>query len=82
MVISNSNDHLKFIYSEKATTFCKISTLLLTVCTVVKNKAELSQNFVAFSEYINFNNLPSLAYKVLKCDLLLIDAAVSTSPMN
>ena len=31
---------LKFIYSEKAT--------------VVKNKVEISQNFVAFSEYMNF----------------------------
>ena len=28
--------HLKFIYSEKATRFCKISTLLLSVCTVDK----------------------------------------------
>jgi hypothetical protein len=28
---------LTFIYSEKATKFCKISTLLLTVCTVVKS---------------------------------------------
>ena len=26
--------HLKFIYSEKATRFCKISTLLLSVCAV------------------------------------------------
>ena len=46
---------LKFIYSEKATKFCKISTLLLTVCTVVKSKVEISQNFVAFSENMNFN---------------------------
>ena len=28
---------LKFIYSEKATKFCEISTFLLTVCTVVKS---------------------------------------------
>ena len=28
---------LKFIYSEKATKFCEIFTLLLTVCTVVKS---------------------------------------------
>ena len=27
---------LKFIYSEKATKFCEIFTLLLTVCTAVK----------------------------------------------
>ena len=44
----------KFIYSEKATKFCKISTLLLTVCTAVKSKGKISQNFVAFSEYMNF----------------------------
>ena len=47
--------YLKFIYSEKATKFCNISTLLLTVCTVVKSMVEISQNFVAFSEYMNFN---------------------------
>ena len=45
---------LKFIHSEKATKFCEISTLLLTVCTVVKSTAEISQNFVASSEYMNF----------------------------
>ena len=46
---------LKFIYSEKATKFCEISTLLLSVCTVDKSKVEISQNFVAFSEHTNFN---------------------------
>ena len=46
---------LKFIYSEKATKFCQISTLLLSVCTVDKSKVEIWQNFVAFSEYMNFN---------------------------
>ena len=45
---------LKFIYSEKATKFCKISTLLLTGCTVVKSKVEISQSFVSFLEYRNF----------------------------
>ena len=44
---------VKFIYSEKAT-FYEISTLYLTVCIVVKFKVEISQNFVAFSEYMNF----------------------------
>ena len=44
-----------FIYSEKATKFCKISTLLLTGTTKDKSKLEISQNFVAFSEYMNFN---------------------------
>ena len=45
---------LKFIYSEKATKFCEIFPLLLTVCTVVKSKEKIIQNFVAFSEYMNF----------------------------
>ena len=48
---------LKFIYSEKAPKFCEIFTLLLTVCTVVKSKVKISQNFVAFSEYMSFNNI-------------------------
>ena len=31
-----------------------IFTLLLTVCTVVKSKVKILQNFVAFSEYMNY----------------------------
>ena len=42
---------LKFVYSEKAT---KIFTLLLTAVHTVKSKGKISQNFVAFSEYMNF----------------------------
>ena len=45
---------LKFIYSEKATKFCEISTLLLSYVVPVKFKVEISQNFVSFSEYMNF----------------------------
>ena len=45
---------LKFVYFEKATKFCEISTLLLTTVHTDKSKVEISQNFVAFSEYINF----------------------------
>ena len=47
---------VKFIYSEKATKFYEIFPLLLTVCTVVKSKAKISQNFVVFSEYMNFTS--------------------------
>ena len=47
---------LKFIYSEKATKFCKISTLLLSYVVPVKSQVEISQNFVAFSEYMNFTS--------------------------
>ena len=45
---------LKLIYSEKATEFCEISTLLLTGTTLDKSKVEISQNFMAFSEHMNF----------------------------
>ena len=45
---------LKFIYSEKATKFCKISTSLLSYVVPVKSTEEFLQNFVAFSEYMNF----------------------------
>ena len=48
---------LKFIYSEKVTKFCEISTLLLSYVVLVKSKVEISQNFVAFSEYMNFTYL-------------------------
>ena len=45
---------VKFIYSEKATKFCKISTLLLSYLVPDKSKVKIFQNFVAFSEYMNF----------------------------
>ena len=51
-----SNLIVKFIYSEKATKFSEIFTLLLSyVVPPVKSKVKISQNFVAFSEYMNFN---------------------------
>ena len=53
-VLSHMKVAVKFIYSEKATKFCEISTLLLSVSTVDKSKVEILQNFVAFSEYMNF----------------------------
>ena len=46
---------IKFIYSEKTTKLCKIFTLLLSYLVPVKSKVKISQNFVAFSEYMNFN---------------------------
>ena len=45
---------IKFIYSEKATKFSEISTLLLSYVVPVNSKVEISQNLVAFSEYMNF----------------------------
>ena len=59
ILLLRSLKQLKFIYSEKTTKFCEISTLLLSYVVVVpvKSKVEISQNFVAFSEYMNFTEL-------------------------
>ena len=46
---------LKFRYSEKATTFEKNLPLFLTLLGNVKKIGRFFQNFVAFSEYLNFN---------------------------
>ena len=48
---------LKFIYSEKATKFCEIFTVDLSYVVPVKSTVEISQNFVAFSEYVNFTKM-------------------------
>ena len=45
---------LKFIYSEKVTIFFEIFPLLLSYVVPVKSKVKISQNFVAFSEFLNF----------------------------
>ena len=39
---------LKFIYSEKATKFCEISTADLSYVVTVKSTVEISQNFAKF----------------------------------
>ena len=44
----------KFVYSEKATKFCEIFTLLLTTVHTTKSKVKISQHFEAFSEYMSF----------------------------
>ena len=51
------NSLIKFIYSGKATKFCKISTVDLSYVVPVKSTVEISQNIVAFSEYMSFNNM-------------------------
>ena len=45
---------IKFIYSEKVTKFWEIPTVDLTGTTKDKFLVEISQIFVAFSEYMNF----------------------------
>ena len=52
----------KWIYSEKATTFWEISTIYLYHVVPVKFTVELLQNFVAFSEYMNFKSLQSVCW--------------------
>ena len=57
---------IKFIYSEKATQFCELFSLLLTKVHTVKSKVKILHNFVAFSEYMIFNKLIFFLRKVLK----------------
>ena len=57
MTLFKIKDVLKFMYSEKATNFCEISTVDLSYVVTVKSTVEISQNFVAFSEYMNLNKL-------------------------
>ena len=59
---------LKFIYSEKVTKFGKIFTLLLAYAVTVKSKVKILQNFVAFSEYMNFKSV-STEVAQIKADL-------------
>ena len=53
-VLHTSMPVLKFTYSDKVTKFWEISTLLLSYVVSVKSKEVNSQNFLAFSEYMNF----------------------------
>ena len=46
---------VKFIYSEKATKFWEISTVDLFYIVPVKSSLKILPNFVASSEYTNFN---------------------------
>ena len=50
---------LKLIHSEKATKFCKSSTVDFFPVVQVKSLVEISQNCVAFSEYLNFRGRKS-----------------------
>ena len=68
---------LKFRYFEKVTKFCEISTLLLTE-SELRSKGDISQNFVAFSEYVNFKidvvlQIPQVPFRVeLACKNLIL----------
>ena len=56
---------VKFIYSEKATKFSKISTIYLTVTTKDKSTVEILQKFVVFTEYINSSMAFSHEFKLI-----------------
>ena len=42
--------------------FCEITTLDLSHVVTVKSTVEISQNFVAFSEYMSFTQPPEFGY--------------------
>ena len=51
---NSAPDQVKFRYSEKATKFGSSSTLF-DVTRVVSKKRMMIPNFMAFSQYLNFN---------------------------
>ena len=51
---------VKFVYSEKVTKFCEIFILLLSTVHTDKSKVKISQNFVAFTDYMNLNSTSEL----------------------
>ena len=62
---------IKFIYSEKATKFCEISAVDLSYVVTA-----ISQNLVAFSEYMNFNKiylLTMILYRVKIAQLNILN---------
>ena len=69
----NSPMLVKFISSEKTTKFCEISTLNLTTVHTVKSKGEISQNFVAFSEDMNFKKNENQANRIENPSAVWID---------
>ena len=65
-------NELKFVYSENATKFCEIFTLLLTTVHTVKSKVNISQKIVAFSDYMNFITREFVVKDLLKKDVYCI----------
>ena len=58
MIPDDKNIHassmIKLRYSDKATKFTGFSTLVLTILSDVKTKMDISSNFVALPENLNF----------------------------
>ena len=71
---------VKFIYSEKATNFCEISSVDLSYVVTVKYTLEILKKFVAFSEYMNFT-----LFEISKLQLFkyaLINSTTSSYHLN
>ena len=58
---------IKFIYSEKATKICEVSTVDLSYVVPVKSTVEISKFFLAFSEYMNFMFADAIKSGTLAC---------------
>ena len=54
IVMLSFDGDVNFIYSERATKFCETSIVDLSYLVPIKSMVEISQNFVAFSGYMNF----------------------------
>ena len=69
------------IYSEKATKFCKISTVDLFYVVPVESMVEILKNFVAFSEHMNFTSILSFCLFVLlnQCNFRRLQAKLKLS---
>ena len=78
LFLKNNLVPLKF--KVKATKFCEIFPLVLTVCTLVKSKGKISQNFVAFSEYMNFTTSSYQCVNALsrKCEYGVLEITSDT----
>ena len=71
---------IKFIYSEKATNFCEISTIDLSYVVTVQSKVGISQNFVAFLEYMNFKQNRTKWGKYFTCQRRLAWGCITVIP--
>ena len=52
--------------------FCEITTLDLSYVVTVKSMVEISQNFVAFSEFMNFTYVERNLLHKERCSYLLL----------
>ena len=60
VIIFDTGGLLKFRYSEKETTFWKISPIFDDIRSSVKKLGDFFQIFVAYSEYLNFNEVSKM----------------------